>query len=185
MKTINKDKPERHFIVVGNVATVSISKETPVVYAMNGTRDGFDVVKPSSAVTAGAADYTFAGVPRSDLAASKDGQVIQVYGPVPHRVTVRLGTRAGSAASDSVASVPAAAIGAPLILDTVNNCFVTLSSVGAIAAANPRAFLMETLAGVTASIISSDILSTGSTHGYLWYGTSALLTTAYVFLRAM
>lgn len=179
MKQINKDKPERHFISVLNHETVSIAKGTPVVYVMDATDDGLAIQKPSSG-TAVNGDFLLAGVAAQDISASDYG-LVQVFGITPMDVTLRVQTRANS--TQSVASTAAIAVGAALMVDTVNNCFYAPASVGVATQYGVKAVLCETDAGVTASIVGTDIASSGADSG--WYSLTVSTAAVKAFLRCM
>lgn len=181
MKLINRDKPERHYVAVKNAQTYSIAKGRPVVLEMNGTDDGLAVEYPSGAVTAAAADNLFLGVAAKDIPAYTDVSLVQVFGLTPEAVKIRIQTRA--ATTDNVATAIAIAVGAPMVLDTVNNCFSAAASVAAATAYAVKAIAGGTHAGVSATIAGTDIASSGDNSA--WYGVTALTSTMKVFLRNM
>lgn len=166
--TLNKDRPERTFILVGNgEASGSLPAKEPVCFVMNGTKDGLNVVK---AVTGAAAKATtlFAGVLLKSLAQG-DVQPSLVYGMVDDVVLVRA-TRAASTAS--YASAPAVAIGDILNVATLGNG-LSRSAAGAASANLAFAVAGETLASIASAASTTSDTSTRKT------------TAAKVFIRAM
>lgn len=111
---IPKDKPERHFVFIQNdESSASIAAGSLACFAMDGTDDGVDAVKPTSSTAAKASGF-FAGVATKAIAAGDRG-LVQCYGLV-NSLTITRQTRAAS--SDSYASAPALAIGDWYVIET-------------------------------------------------------------------
>ena len=137
-------------IVIRNAeASANIPVGTPVLFAMNGTNDGLDVVLPA---TGGAAKASFAaGVALNTLTAGQYGEAM-VFGFVQNIVLLRQ-TRSASTAdwSSNAAGFPT---GDLLALDTAGNRFSTAASVG-VSAYMPIAVLAASVPS-WASTASSD-----------------------------
>lgn len=157
-------------IPVKNTDTVSIAKGTPVVFKMSGTRDGFDVVKPSNSGAALQAAALFAGILCQDLAIGAIGAaaVKGVVDNVPY--TIR--TRAGTTGTDTWATEAALSIGQAMSLNTANNNLETAS------AAQDEQVLPAICVAETVETVAGSATSTANT---LTYSTG----TVKVFLRLM
>ena len=167
MNIINKDRPHSQFLAVINAETVSIPSGSVVYYNMNGTRDGADVVLPS---TGGVAkNHLIAGITLTDASANEASVRTQAYG-FCNRAMIRTGTRAAS--SDSWATFTSMAIGDVLGVDTVNNC-LSRAAAGADSNFLAKAVLCQTVASVAGSASATSDTRT------------ALTTMAKVFLRMM
>lgn len=148
---VPKNKPERHFVYVQNdESSASIAAGSLCVFAMDGTDNGVDVVKPTSSTAAKASSF-FAGVAAKAIAAGSRG-LAQCYGLV-NSLTVTQQTRAAS--TDSFASAPAIAIGDWLAVETVVGN-ATRSGAGSQTIALPFLAAIGTAAS-KASSASSDI----------------------------
>ena len=135
---------ESSYITVRNdEATASIAKGGVCVFNMDGTREGHDVVLPSSSTAVLASNY-IAGIATKAIAAQQVGQV-QVRGVVQTLNVVRM-TRAAS--TDSWASFPAVAVGDQLIINTVAN-MMSRSGAGAATITPAMCVAMTTLASAT------------------------------------
>lgn len=144
-------------IAVKNAATVSLAKKTPIVFAMNGTSDGFAIVRPSDTAAAQALGLP-AGILLEDLAVSQIGRS-KILGILDDAKYV-IRTRAGTTGSDVWATRAAISIGQPLVIDTVNNALVT----GTQHAAHLPAFCaVETVATVATLDTSTGDTATVST----------------------
>lgn len=153
-------------IPVKNADTVSIAKGTPVVFSMSGTRDGFDIVKPSNSNALQSAAL-LAGILCQDLAIGAIGAAA-VRGPVDD-VPYMIRTRAGTTGTDSWATEAAISIGQALSLDTVNNAFETASAAQAeqVVPAICAAETVATVAGSATSTANALTVSTGTLKVFL------------------
>lgn len=117
--------PEIHIIHCRNAeASADIALGGVAIFNMNGTRDGKDVVLPSSS---SAAKQSFvAGVALKAVEAGKVGKFI-AYGVIP-TLTIQLRSRA--ATTDAWPTAAAIAVGDALRAETVNN-YATLFTAGA------------------------------------------------------
>jgi len=161
------DKPNFKDLRARNDETVSIPAGTPVAYKIDGTEDGLAVIKPSSS----AAKNTtfFAGVLLETLGTAVPKLAnMRAYGIVD--AVVRLATR--GVTSDSWTSLASQAIALRVVVDTINDCFLTSASAGS-AAALPLGGLAETIASQAASATATGLTLTVKT------------TLAKVFIRAM
>jgi hypothetical protein len=160
-------KPNFAELEVRNDETVSIPAGTPVAYVMDGTEDGLAVIKPSTSNLKSTS--LLAGILIKDLTTTlpKLGKV-QAYGVVD--AIVRLATRA--ATSDSYTSLAAHAVGMLGVVDTVNDCILTLASTGS-GTYLPAIVIAEAIASQAASATATTITDTVKT------------TKAKVFIRAL
>lgn len=168
-------------------ASASIPAGSPILFAINGTEDGFAAHLPSSS-TAAKCPELFAGVSNgpNPVLASAFGSA-QVWGLCEYALVVQ-SSRAAS--TDSFVSAAALSIGQALAIDTVNNAFKTGSQVtGAFTIVtnattdtlainfgdgNPPMFVMaQTLASASSSASTTSDSSVKKTFGLK------------VFLRAM
>lgn len=156
--------------VVRNNSGVTLAAGTPVALECSGTRDGIDVVLPSSsAAKAHALAY---GVVLNAIADQQYGEA-QVYGFNSNIVLLRQ-TRATSTDdwSSNNAGFP---LGCVLNINTVNNAFTTSGGTQAVTGFLPFAVLASSVA-TWASTASSN--ATGDTR-------TALTVSAKAFLRMM
>jgi len=152
---LNKISPEKVFIFVGNAeASAALPAGEPICFVMNGTRDGFDVVKAVTG-TATKATSLFAGVPIKEIASSGKGTT-QVFGFIENLLYTQL-SRAAS--TDSYASGVAVAIGELLQVSTAPNGFLR-SGAGAVSAFLPFAVACETKASAASSASTTSDTST-------------------------
>jgi len=162
--------PDR--IPVKNTDSVSIAKLTPVVFAMGGTRDGFDVIRPSAGATA-QGQGLIAGVLEQDLAVGQVGTAI-VRGVVDN-VPYIIRTRAGTTGTDVWATEAALSLGQPMSLNTAMNMFETAT------AAHEGHIPMIAVGEIVASLATG--ATTTATAGF---GTSTASTgTVKVYLRVL
>jgi hypothetical protein len=131
-------------------ATATIPRGTPVVLAFNGTDDGFAVVLPSTAGQAKANSLAF-GVCATQIATglpvgSPDD--FFAYGLCPFAI-LNYATRA--ATTNSWTSSASIASGFVLAIDTVNNCFVTLSASTGSNGYLPNAVMVDSVSSFAAS----------------------------------
>jgi hypothetical protein len=118
-KTLGNNKAEAVYLSCKSAeSSASIPRGTPVALVMNATNDGLAVVLPSTA-TATKAEVLAFGVTPAAIAAGNFGKV-QAYGFCRNAVLVK---RTRSATDADWASTAAAAVGAILTIDTVDNCF--------------------------------------------------------------
>jgi hypothetical protein len=146
-------------VVVKNAESSSaIAAGTPLVLACNGTDDGLAVVLPATAGNAKTGTFPY-GVTQASIAAGMYGEAV-IFGIVTNAVLVR-GTRAAS--TDSWTSSGSFASGAVLMIDTVNNAFI--STVGSLAATSfaPIAVLAQSQVSFAASASATSDSRTANT----------------------
>jgi hypothetical protein len=190
-KLVETNKPERYIHVVLNNDTVQINAGTPLVLDLSaalipatsvnglppGYQDGMAVVLPS---TAGAtpSSYLAYGVALGNIPVNTLGEA-QVHGLVKFAL-ITVQTRTASTNSwSTVASVNSMAL---LVIDTLNNAYVTTNSstatvtagsaatqtntVGALSAGQEHALLIDTIATIAASATTSADTRTAILAGY-------------------
>jgi hypothetical protein len=168
---LNQSRPSAQASInVKNVDTVSIAKLTPVVFAMDGTDDGFTVIRPSAG-TALQAQGCIAGVLLQDLPLG--GVAACLVRGIIDNVPYLVHTRAGTSGTSSWVTESAIAIGQPFGIDTVNNVLVTMAG-----STNHVAHLPYIVA---AEVIASNAGSATSTANSLTYSTAGMK----FFLRLM
>jgi hypothetical protein len=159
---------DRISLNIRNADTASIPRGSCVVLqAGDGTKDGMDVVLPSSATT-GVYGALY-GVAMQDIAVGGYGEAA-AFGFVPG-VIIRRDTRAAS--TDSWASQASLAAWHVLAQDTVNNCFSTSAASQAASNFRPNALLASSLASYASSASTSTDTRT------------AITVAAKVFLRLL
>lgn len=156
-------RPEGVTHAVKNSDTVTIPSGTPVVYTMNGTDDGLQVVLPSTSNAAAINAFTV-GVATKDIPAGKLGEVA-VYGFIRNARVARTTRAASTAAWGSMAAI---AIATPLAVDTTYNAFA--SSTAGQTFIDPWVVAAENVAS-TASLPSS----VGGTATVLYQSVRAFL----------
>lgn len=181
-------KAFKEFLNFKNIeASATIPAGTPILFAINGTADGFDAHLPSSSSAAKSPEL-FAGVCNGPVAVVA-GQAAgaQVWGLCEYALVSQ---QSRAASTDSYASAAALSVGQPLAIDTVNNAFKTGNQVtGAFTIVtnattdtlainfgdgNPPMFVMaQTLASASSSASTTSDTSVKKTYG------------VKVFLRAM
>ena len=181
-------KAFKEFLNFKNIeASATIPVGTPIIFAMNGTADGYDAHLPSSSSAAKVPEF-FAGIANGpvDVVAGQSGGA-QVWGICEYALIVQ---QSRAASTDSYASAAALSIGQALAIDTVNNALKTSSQVtGAFTIVtnattdtlafnfgdgNPPMFVMgQTLASASSSASTTSDTSVKKTYG------------VKVFLRAM
>lgn len=156
-----------HSYVRNDESSATISKGDPCIFAMDGTRDGKDVVLPSSSTAAKASQF-FAGIALEDIVAGQGGR-IGIRGIV-QKVNITLMTRAAS--TDAWASHAALAVGDSLIVNTVGNG-MSRSGAGSATIHPGYCVAMETVASATTQASTTSNTSLVSS------------TSIKCFLRAM
>jgi hypothetical protein len=171
-KLVETNKPERYIHVVLNNDTVQINAGTPLVLDLSaalipatsvnglppGYQDGMAVVLPS---TAGAtpSSYLAYGVALGNIPVNTLGEA-QVHGLVKFAL-ITVQTRTASTNSwSTVASVNSMAL---LVIDTLNNAYVTTNS---LSAGQEHALLIDTIATIAASATTSADTRTAILAGY-------------------
>lgn len=173
-------KAFKEFINFQNIeASASIPVGTPILFAMNGTADGYAAHLPSSSSAAKSPEL-FAGIangPTAIVAGQSGGA--QVWGLCEYALVVQ---QSRAASTDVYASAAALSIGQALAIDTVNNALKTSSQVtGAFTIVtnattdtlavnfgdgNPPMFVMgQTLAAATSSASTTSDTSVKKTYG--------------------
>jgi len=164
-------------------ASGSIPAGTPVLFSMDGTNDGYDVVLPSSSSAAKCPEL-FAGIYNGPnaLTPGSPGKA-QVYGICEYALVVQ---QSRAASTDSYASAAALSVGQHLKIDTVNNALaidddvtgpmtiVTGATTATVAVTfgdgNPPMFVMaQTLAQAASSASTTSDSSTKKTYGVKVY----------------
>lgn len=200
---INKNKAEIEFQVVANRETVTIALGTPVVFVMDGTKDGIDVQLPSSGNAAKAATL-FGGITVGQgltggmlagySGSSIDGQITQVYGICQKALTMTTITR--SATSAVWVSLAASAVGDILSVNTVLNALAWMSNGSAVVNNGCEIIMGQTVASATTAASGAagtyPFISSGGTASTATVGNGAssdtiayLTSLVKVFLRAM
>lgn len=111
-------KPNRESVKVRNAeVSAQIPLGTPVFLALNGTEDGFAVIRPSTASANSVGDF-FSGILERALDAGEVGSSV-VYG---FCLKALFSQQTRAASTDNFASAPAVAIGDLLTVDTLVNC---------------------------------------------------------------
>ncbi|MDE1971312.1 MAG: hypothetical protein KGI50_07100 [Patescibacteria group bacterium] len=126
----------------------TIPAGTPVVLALNGTDDGLAVVMPS---TAGAAqtEALFYGVAQTALPYNTNVRGYALRNGLATNAIVCIATRAAS--SNSWTSSASMASWQCLSVDTINNCFTTVSASAGASRYQAFAILAQSVASIAAS----------------------------------
>ena len=140
---------------------VTMKRGTQVYLTFNGTEDGFACILPSSASAAQQLSFAY-GVVTDDVLAGQVGEARR-HG-LCNYILIAAQTR--SASTNSFATVASLALGLPLGIDTVNNCFLTVASSEASAATLPIidqyfGFLAQnvaTLAGIASNTAATQLI---------------------------
>jgi hypothetical protein len=169
--------------VVGNRETVSIPVGTPIVFVMDGTKDGFDTQLPSSS-SANKVQSFPAGIMLAQANPSQQSNNVIVYGVANKALVSATVTR--SASSAVWASAIGIAVGDVLSLNTLANVFEFLSAGSAIKQQN-NFVAVQTIASVsTATSGSGGTYPAVNSLGGASTDTIAYVTSlAKVFVRCM
>lgn len=152
IKTIG-NKGDSALIVIRNADTANMPIGTPVMYNMNGTNDGLDVVLPTTAGAANKHQALLCGVIATPggVAVNATGEAV-AYGL--HTATV-LTRQTRSASTVSWASEASIASYVQLQPETVANGMQTVSGTVAASAFIPYGILVQSLASYSSSASST------------------------------
>ena len=137
IQRVNRSNPEKVFVVVRNDSAASIGKGYPVVFIMDGTRDGLDITDAKTGAAAKA--HLIAGLLDSALAAGSYG-LAQCYGVRTDAPILKCGT----------ATAKNAAIGDALVLHTAASIISGVAA-GAVSAWYAGMVMGQTMASSSAT----------------------------------